>query len=228
MANVNNDLAWSRLGSTAPGLRRLSLSAAPGFDAALPSLPPYCDLHFFTRGAFREPLARSYAANLVSLELKDLALPRFDARVLASCRRLSSLDVSFAADAGVVEGLEAVAGTLRSLKTGCPALRLVLPALPFLEELEAVAFHDLDLSVDRAACAAMLPGGGPGGGGTGGRLRSVYLAALDFGVGTSLFVHIAGQRGLELMFATRPLRAVFTPDQLPAMDPDGNGVELVG
>ena len=222
-----NERTWSRLGSTTPDLRRLTLSASPGFDAALPSLPAYCDLHFFTRGAFREPLARAYAANLVSLELKDLSMPRFDARILASCRRLASLDVSFAADAGVVEGLEAVAGSLRSLKTGCPALRLVLPALPNLEELEAVAFHDLDLSVDRAACAAMLPGGGGGNGG-GGRLRSVYLAALDFGVGMHVFVHEAGKRGLDLRFATRPLRAVFTPDQLPSMDLDGNGVEVVG
>ena len=51
--------------------------------------PPYCDLRFFTRGGFRESLARSYAANLVSLELKDLAVPRFDARVLGACRRLA-------------------------------------------------------------------------------------------------------------------------------------------
>jgi len=213
-----NDFTWSRLGSTMPDLRVLSLSAAPGFDAALPSLPSYCDLRFFTRGAFRETLARSYAANLVSLELKDLSSPRFDARVLSPCRRLSSLDVSFAADAGVVEGLEAVAASLRSLKTGCPALRLVLPCLPQLEELEAVAFHDLDLNVDRVACASLC----------GGKLRSVYLAALDFGVGMHVFVHEAGKRGLDLRFATRPLRAVFTPDQLPAMDLDGNGVEVVG
>ena len=215
-----NDETWSKLGSTMPDLRSLTLSAAPGFDAALPSLSPYCDLRFFTRGGFRESLARSYAANLVSLELKDLAVARFDARVLGPCRRLAALDVSFAADAGVVEGLEAVAGSLRTLKTGCPALRLVLPPMPCLEELEAVAFHDLDLSVDRAACAALLSGGG--------RLRSVYLAALDFGVGMHVFVHEAGRRGLDLRFATRPLRAVFTPDQLPAMDLDGNGVEVVG
>lgn len=214
-----NDFTWSRLGSTMPDLRCLTISAAPGFDAPLPSLPAYCDLHVFTRGGFRSPLASSYAANLVSLELKDLALSRFDARILSPCRRLASLDVSFASDAGVVDGLEAVAGSLRSLKTGCPALRLVLPPLPNLEELEAVAFHDLDLSVDRAACAALLCGG---------KLRSVYLAALDFGVGMHVFVHEAGKRGLDLRFATRPLRAVFTPDQLLAMDLDGNGVEVVG
>ena len=78
----------------------------------------------------------------------------------------------------------------------------------------------MDLSVDRAACAALL--------GSGGKLRSVYLAALDFGVGMHVFVHEAGKRGLDLRFATRPLRAVFTPDQLEAMDFDGNGVEVVG
>ena len=66
--------------------------------------------------------------------------------------------------------------------------------------MEAVAFHDLDLVATRAACASLCAS-----------LRSVYLASLDFGVGVHVFVHEAGRRGLDLRFATRPLRAVGDP-----------------
>ena len=97
------------------------------------------------------------------------------------------------------------------------ALRLALPPLPRLAELEAVAFHDLDVIVDRAACAVLCKS-----------LRSVYLAALDFGVGVTVFVHEAGRVGLDLRFATRPLRAVFTPNQMAAMDDGSAPVEVVG
>ena len=65
-------------------------------------------------------------------------------------------------------------------------------------------------------------------GGGAGRLRSVYLAALDFGVGMHVFVHEAGKRGLDLRFATRPLRAVFTPNQLGVIDDGSAPVVVVG
>ena len=59
-------------------------------------------------------------------------------------------------------------------------------------------------------------------------LESVYLASLDFGVGVHVFVHEAGRRGLDLRFATRPLRAVFTADQLGEIDDGSAAVEVVG
>ena len=206
-------------GALSAGLARLTrlatlqLSAAPGFDGRL-ALPPATALHLFTRGGLH-PVAASYA-NLTTLELKDVAAPRFDAAVLAACPRLTTLDVSFACVAGTVDGLASLK-QLRTLRAGCPALRLVLPAPPKLTELEAVAFHDLDVVADRAACAALC-----------GSLRSVYLAALDFGVGVTVLVHEAGRRGLDLRFATRPLRAVFTPNQLGAIDDGSAPVEVVG
>ena len=194
-------------------LDTLQLSAAPGFDGRL-VLPPSTALHLFTRGGLH-PVVASYT-NLTSLELKDVAAPRFDASILASCPRLKTLDVSFACESGTVDGLASLR-SLRTLCAGCPALRLVLPAPPKLTELEAVAFHDLDVVADRAACAALCAS-----------LRSVYLAALDFGVGVTVLVHEAGRRGLDLRFATRPLRAVFTPDQLTEIDDGSAPVEVVG
>jgi len=204
---------FGRLASLA-ALTSVTLSAAPGFGRPV-RLPPGCALHFFTRAGLH-PAAGGYA-NLVSLELKDVAAPRFDASILAPCKRLSALDVSFACDTGAVDGLACLAGSLASLKAACPALRLALPPLPRLAELEAVAFHDLDVIVDRAACAVLCKS-----------LRSVYLAALDFGVGVTVFVHEAGRVGLDLRFATRPLRAVFTPNQMAAMDDGSAPVEVVG
>lgn len=197
-----------------PALTSVTLSAAPGFDCPV-VLPPACALHYFTRAGLH-PAAGGYR-NLASLELKDVAGPRFDASILAPCKRLASLDVSFACETGHVDGLACLAGSLTSLKTGCPALRLTLPPLPRLAELEAVAFHDLDVVVDRAACGVLCKS-----------LRSVYLAALDFGVGVTVFVHEAGRVGLDLRFATRPLRAVFTPNQMALMDDGSAPVEVVG
>lgn len=194
-------------------LHTLQLSAAPGFDGRL-CLPPATQLHLFTRGGLH-PAAAGYI-NLTSLELKDVAAPRFDASMLAACPRLTTLDVSFACESGTVDGLASLR-SLRTLRAGCPALRLVLPAPPKLRELEAVAFHDLDVVADRAACAALCAS-----------LRSVYLAALDFGVGVTVLVHEAGRRGLDLRFATRPLRAVFTPDQFAEIDDGSAPVEVVG
>lgn len=194
-------------------LTTLQLSAAPGFDGRL-VLPHSTALHLFTRGGLH-PAVASYT-NLTSLELKDVAAPRFDVSILASCPRLKTLDVSFACESGTIDGLASLR-SLRTLRAGCPALRLVLPAPPKLTELEAVAFHDLDVVADRAACAALCAS-----------LRSVYLAALDFGVGVTVLVHEAGRRGLDLRFATRPLRAVFTPDQLTEIDDGSAPVEVVG
>ena len=104
------------------GPARPGPAAQPAFPPLHPSLPPLRTV--FTRVTLH-PVVGTYAA-LTTLELKDVASPRFDASVLARCPRLRSLDVSFAADSGQVEGLEGLAA-LRTLKTGCPALRLVLP-----------------------------------------------------------------------------------------------------
>ena len=196
------------------GLTSVALAAAPGFGADL-NLPPGCALRLSARGSL-PPRAPSYAA-LTALSLRDLASPTFDASPLATCSALRALDVSFAAETGCVAGLGALSG-LTSLKAGCSALRLVLPPLPALRELECVAFGDLEISFERGE------GGGGGGagppaevvvaGGLAAAAGSVYLASLNFDVGVMQFVHACGRAGMGLQFATSPLRAVFTADQV--------------
>lgn len=202
-------------------LTSLTLASAPGFSACL-ALPDRCALRLSARGAL-PPRAPSYSS-LVALSLRDLAAPTFDAAPLTFCSRLASLDVSFAAETGCVVGLAGLTG-LTSLKAGCSALRLILPPLPALRELECVAFGDLEIVMERggapsaadvvaASLAAARRRPGADTATTASTLGSVYLASLNFDVGVMQFVHACGRAGLDLHFATSPLRAVFTADQV--------------
>jgi hypothetical protein len=193
------------------GLTTLTLAAAPGFAADL-VLPPGCALRLSSRGCL-PPRAPTYSA-LTSLSLRDLAAPGFDASPLAACARLAALDVSFAAETGCVLGLAGLT-SLTSLKAGCSALRLILPPLPALRELEAVAFSDLELhfSADGVTPALARPVAASLARSLASTHGSVYCAALTFDVGVQMFVHSCGKAGLDLHFATRPLRALFTADQ---------------
>ena len=197
-------------------LTSLTLAAAPGFSSFL-TLPDNCALRLSARGSL--PPRCPFYSSLVSLSLRDLSAPTFDASPLTSCSQLAALDVSFAAETGCVTGLAGLTG-LTSLKAGCSALRLVLPPLPALRELECVAFGDLEISFERlegaapaqnvVAAALAAPRRRDGGLARG----SIYLASLSFDVGVIQFVHACGRAGLDLQFATSPLRAVFTADQV--------------
>ena len=205
---------WS-FGLAALGrLTSLTLAAAPGFGGHL-SLPEGCSLSLSARGAL-PPRTPTYAS-LASLSLRDLASPTFDASALAPCRQLAALDVSFAAETGCVTGLARLT-RLTSLKAGCSALRIVLPPLPALRELECVAFGDLEISFDRGSDGVGGPPP-PSPADTAARALasaagSVYLASLNFDVGVMQFVHACGRAGLDLHFAHSPLRAVYTADQV--------------